>query len=147
MSSSWIITRNTKKSGKRYRVLFKLGGRESKTTHGGQFRTRGEALNRKRYIDGELSAMRVPCLNFAVAETPTAPMLAEACEAWLASRVDVVDGTRDMHRSALGRIWIGAPHLRNRRVDELTVEGVTALSEALVEKKYARARIQRRREA
>jgi hypothetical protein len=50
--SSWIITRPTKGGGKRYRVRFRLGGREAPHLYGGSFPTRAEALTRKRYIDG-----------------------------------------------------------------------------------------------
>lgn len=49
-------------------------------------------------------------------------MLEEASEAWRASRVDVDEETRNMHRSAFVRIFKVKPALRAWRVDEPRVE-------------------------
>ena len=53
MPSSWIVTRPTKDGGKRYRVEYRLGGRESATRYGGSFRRkrrrdRAKAMGRRR---------------------------------------------------------------------------------------------------
>ena len=55
------------------------------------------------------------------------PTLAEAAEAWRASRVDVAEQTGNMHRSAFARIFKVRPGLHGRRVDELTVDDVAEL--------------------
>jgi hypothetical protein len=59
MSSAWIEKRATG-SGVRYRVKYRVGGRESKALYGGTFRTMKEAKQRRDWINGELSSMRVP---------------------------------------------------------------------------------------
>ncbi len=48
MPSAWITTRRTKGGAKRYRVAYRLGGRESQIRYGGTFRTGREATTRKR---------------------------------------------------------------------------------------------------
>jgi hypothetical protein len=62
MPSSWIVRRESA-SGPRYLVRFRVGGRESAQQYGGSFRRQEDARARKRYIDGELAALRVPDLN------------------------------------------------------------------------------------
>jgi integrase len=126
VASSWITTRVTRAGEKRYRVEFRLGGREAPTRYGGSFRTKREADGRKRWISGELAARRVPDLESL--ETGSALTVAEACERWRASRVDVTESTRVLHRVALARV---VPVLGSRRVDELTGEDVAHLIETL----------------
>jgi hypothetical protein len=99
MASSWIITRATKAGEKRYRVEFRLGGRESATRYGGSFRTKRQADGRRRWIDGELAARRVPVLR-SLEQERRAPTLAEAAKGWRDSRVDVAEQTANMYRSA-----------------------------------------------
>jgi integrase len=123
MASSWIITRTTKAGEKRYRVEYRLGGRDSATRYGGSFRTKREADERRRWIDGELAARRVPDLR-PFAPATHAPTVAEAVRRWRDSRVDVSEGTRVLHRVALARVL---PVLGSRRVDELTVDDVNAM--------------------
>jgi hypothetical protein len=106
--SVWIRTRATKDGGRRYRVEFRLGGRESK-------------------IQGGLAARRVPDITLLKGDPTKTPTLVEAAEAWRASRVDVGEQTANMHRSSIGRIFKIAPHLRTRRIAELEVDDVTAL--------------------
>lgn len=144
MASSWIIARPTRKGGKRYRVRFRLGGREAQHQYGGSFPTRGEALTRKRFIDGELAAGRVPVLDFAGAEERLAPTLAEACEAWRATRIDVTEGTRTLHRVALDRVLdrLG----RSVRIDVITAEEIAAMAAAMAEH-YTRETIKKSRDA
>ena len=122
MPSSWMIIRTTKAGGKRYRVEYRLGGRESATRYGGSFRTKREADERRRWIDGELAGRRVPDLRSLVLER-RAPTLAQAYESWQASRVDVSPATATYQRSAIRR----AKALLGRRVDEITPADVAAL--------------------
>src|SRR5689334_11968948 len=98
MASSWVERRPSKK-GTRYRVRYKLGGRESRAKYGGSFGTMREARLRCQWIDGELAAMRVPDLS-TLAGPKDAPTLSEVAEKWRASRVDVRQSTLVQHRVA-----------------------------------------------
>jgi hypothetical protein len=112
-----------KGSQPRYRVRYRLGGRESTRRYAGSFRTKREALARAAWVAGELAAMRVPDLTLLEAG-PAAPTVEQACERWRKGRVDVADGTRVLHRVALGRV---VSVLGQRRLDQLTVEDVNKL--------------------
>src|SRR6266542_3751435 len=94
MPGSWIVTRVTKEGGKRYLVRYRLGGRESAQRYAGSFRTRAEALERRRWLDGELAAMRVPDLSRLDSQPVRAPTLADAVAAYRASRIDIAEATR-----------------------------------------------------
>jgi hypothetical protein len=125
--SVWIRTRATKDGGRRYRVEFRLGGRESKIQYVGSFKTRREAPICKAWVGGGLAARRVPDITLLKGDPTKTPTLVEAAEASRASRVDVGEQTANMHRSSIGRIFKIAPHLRTRRIAELEVDDVTAL--------------------
>jgi hypothetical protein len=88
------------------------------------FKTKREADERKRWIGGELAARRVPNLQSFDTTNPGSVTVADACEAWRASRVDVSEATRVLHRVALGRV---VPLLGTRPVDEVSVEHVNAM--------------------
>jgi integrase len=92
--SSWIVTRAIPGGGKRYLVRYRLGGRESAQRYGGSFRTRAEALERRRWIAGELAAMRVPDFSTLDREPARSPTLSAAVAAYRASRIDVAEATR-----------------------------------------------------
>jgi integrase len=119
MPSVWLSPRSTKQ-GKRFRVLYRLGGRESVPRYGGSFGTQREALARKAWIAGELAAMRVPDLRPA-AESVTVKQLAER---WQASRVDVSEGTVQTYRVALGRLL---PRLGDQLVERIDAQTVADL--------------------
>jgi integrase len=104
VSSSWIVTRPTRDGGKRYLVRYRLGGRESAQRYAGSFRTRAEALERRRWLYGELAAMRVPDLSAISREPGRAPTLAEAIAAYRASRIDVAENTQVNIGTALSMI-------------------------------------------
>jgi hypothetical protein len=118
MASSWIVTRPMKGGGKRYRVMFRIGGRESSPRYAGSFRTQREALERRRWVDGELAAMRVPDLSL-LAEPAAAPTLAEVAQRWAESRVDVSENTRLQHRSAIRAML---PLIGTKPIDQVTVD-------------------------
>ena len=124
MASAWITTRTTPAGTKRYRVMFRVGGRESAPRYAGSFATKREALARKTWVLGELAAMRIPDLATLDQEPDIAPTLTDAAERWRESRVDVAEGTRVLHRVALDRVL---PLLGHRHVDELTVDDVNAV--------------------
>jgi hypothetical protein len=147
VASCWLVTRTTKHGERRYRVEYRLGGREAPTRYAGSFRTKLEANLRKSWITGELAALRVPDLTRLTPDRPNAPALVAAADTWRASRVDVVEQTRNMHRSAVGRIFRVAPKMRGRRVDELTVDEVAELIAALVAAGYKRETIKKSRDA
>lgn len=143
MASVWITTRTTSAGGKRYRVEFRLGGRESTKRYAGSFTTKRDANTRAAWVRGELAALRVP--DLALMDRPTLPTLAEAAERWRESRVDVDEQTGNMHRSALVRMFKVAPHLRGRRLDQLTVDDATGLVAALAANTYKRETIRKTR--
>jgi integrase len=121
MASAWITKRSTSKGAARYRVRYRLGGREAPTLDAGSFKTRREADTRRRYVEGEIAALRVPDLGLMVA---AAPILTEASDRWRASRVDVSEATRVLHRVAMKRV---TDVLGSRRVDDLTAADVADL--------------------
>lgn len=146
MPGSWILTRHGSScssrekrtdgtsppcncgSAKRHRVLYRLGGRETPHLYGGSFKTKSEAVTRKRWIDGELAAMRPPDLTVLAVEPVAAPTVEQACDVWRASRHDVAEATRVLHRVALGRV---VPILGHLRVDEISEADVVRMVEEL----------------
>lgn len=139
MASSWIEARATEDGGKRWRVLFRVGGRESVKRYAGTFATKREALARRAWVTGELAAMRVPDLT-NLAEPPPAPTVAETAQRWQASRVDVRESTKVQHRTALGRVL---PLLGSRPIDKLTPADVADLVSALAGEGKARESIRK----
>jgi integrase len=123
MPSVWVTTRRTSDGGKRYRVEFRLGGRESRKRYGGSFRTLREATARKQFIGGELAALRVPDLSLQVAAAK-APTLREAAGAWRASRIDVSEGTKVQHRTSV-QLMLNALG-PGTRVDQISAADVSA---------------------
>jgi hypothetical protein len=119
--SVWITTRATARGGKRYRVMYRLGGRESAPRYGGSFRTKREALARKAWLTGELAALGVPNLR---PEDAAAATLRSVAASWLASRVDVAPGTLATYRIALARIL---PRLDDQAINRLDAQMVAAL--------------------
>jgi hypothetical protein len=124
VASCWITTRTTPAGARRFRVEFRLGGREAPTRYGGSFKTKHEALERRKWITGELAARRVPDLTPLTRQVVDAPTLAEAAKRWQASRVDTAENTKLQHRSAVRAML---PILGARRVDTLTTSDVSDL--------------------
>jgi integrase len=104
MPSSWIITRDSAAGVRRYLVRYRLGGAESRQRYAGSFRTKTEALARKRYVDGCLARLELPDMHVLEREPVAARTLATAAEAWRASRVDVSEGTMQTYRVAISRL-------------------------------------------
>jgi integrase len=131
--SVWIETRVSRDTGaKRYRVEFRPGGRDSKPQYAGSFKTKQEALARRRWIKDELAAGRFPDLAAlrGLVEPERAPTVAVACDRWRAERIDVAESTRVLHRVALGRV---VPILGEMRVDEVGETDVQRLVAQLAE--------------
>jgi integrase len=96
------------------------------------------ATLRAAAIERALAEGRLPDLRIAECEQVQKRTLADAAEVWRASRVDVVEQTGNMHRSGFARIFKVAPTLRERHVDELTVDEVTDLVAKLAAAGYKR---------
>jgi integrase len=142
MASVWIRAVTTQGGSRRYRVGYQRGGRGSSVRYGGSFRTKAEARARKAYIASELAAMRDPELR--IVAKPTAPTLPDACDAWRASRIDVVEGTRTLHGVALARVL--KTDLRRKRIDAITVDDVVQMVAALVAAGHKRETIKKSRD-
>ena len=134
MASAWIVRRTTKNGGNRYRVEFRLGGRESASRYAGSFKRKTEAETRKRWVLGELAAMRV-LDRTSIVEPPAAPLFPEAADIWRGSRIDVVESTGVVHRVAIARVFRVRPAWRNKRVDAFDHNDVIDLIGALVDKR------------
>src|SRR5947209_13704089 len=103
MPSAWIEKRTTAAGKTRYRVEYRLGGRESASRYAGSFSTQREALIRKAFVAGELAAGHVPNIDLVGTATSVATVRTLA-ERWKASRVDVAAGTLQTYEVALGRL-------------------------------------------
>jgi integrase len=101
--SSLSIRRRETKSGHRFQVRYRLGGRGYPVVHGGSFETLKEARTRRDLIAGELAAGRNPADVLRVMLTPPVPTL--TLERWrdrfIASRIDVDANTIANYRSGL----------------------------------------------
>jgi integrase len=120
MPSAWV-DRVKVKGGTRYRVRYRVGGREDNPRRAGAFRTLREANKRRDWVAGELAAMRVPDLNLVAATTET---FRELAERWRESRVDVSAGTLQTYNVALGRLL---PRWGTKFVEEITPQAVAGL--------------------
>jgi integrase len=123
MASVWLRKRPTKAGNTRYRVEYRVGGRESRPRYAGSFPTKREALARKAWVAGELANMRVPN-GSALLEPAAAPLLHDVAKRWQESRVDVRESTTIQHRTALGRVL---PILGSRPIDRITTADVAGL--------------------
>jgi integrase len=119
MASCWVTRRQTKEGATRYRVEFRVGGRESRTRYAGSFRTMREAKARRDYVVGEFASLRIPDVHLAA--PAGAETLKAVAERWKASRVDVAEGTMQTYRVALGRLL---PRLGDTPIDKLDAQTV-----------------------
>jgi integrase len=138
MASAWIAKRPTKDGKPRYRVFFRVGGRESVPRHAGTFKRKEDAQRRKNWVIGELAAMRVPDLS-TLAEPEPVARFAEMAARWQASRVDVRASTAIQHRTALRRCG-PIDHLP---IDKITPAEVAGLVAKLAEEGKARESIRK----
>jgi integrase len=122
MASTWIarVERNGKVS---FRVMYRLGGRESSPKHAGVFRTQREAKTRRDWVAGELAALRVPDLRL-VTSTEATLTVRRLADEWKQSRVDVSRGTMQTYDVCLGRIL---PRLGTEPVSSVDAKRVGAL--------------------
>lgn len=106
MSPVRIVTR-TVKSGKRFIVYYRRGGRGWPDEYGGSFRTQKEAKIRRDLIAGELAAARDPRALIEQIRTPPAPgpSLEQRWNEYMASRIDVGEKAKRQYRNARDR-WL-----------------------------------------
>lgn len=103
--ASVSIRRRAGKTGARFQVRYRLGGRGWPLVNGGTFKTRREAETRRAFIGGELAAGRNPADALrAVTERPPVRALSPLAKAWKASRVDVASATAASYEIHLLRI-------------------------------------------
>ena len=102
MPSLTITTRKTR-SGSRYVVRYRLGGRAYPLEHGGSFKTLREAKARSDLIGGELAAGRNPRDLLGAMRTEPVPALTLARwrDRFIESRIDADNNTKKNYRSAL----------------------------------------------
>jgi integrase len=124
MASSRIRRRVTSSGETRYRVVYRLGGRESTERYGGSFPTKTLALKRKAWIDGELAYGRVPALDLVDMQAVALPTVREVAGQWRASRIDVSAGTAQTYATNLDRVL---PTLGSAVAAEVTAADVAAL--------------------
>jgi integrase len=150
VGSAWIQSYTVKDGSIRYRVRFRLGGREAPVLHGGSFKTRREARDRRDWIAGELAGRRVPDLGPLVDPVsepePARPMLREATRAWRDSRIDVGEGTRTNDRVNTERVFTHDPGLADLPLDELDQERWARIFAELAPN-YRRGTLKKSREA
>jgi integrase len=138
VASTWIERRHGK-TGVRFRVEYRVGGRESRPRYAGSFKTKREALIQKAWVAGELAALRVP--DLAALKAPiAAPTLSDAARRWQESRIDVRETTRLQHRTALRRVL---PIIGPLRVDEITPATVAGIVASLAAEGKARESIRK----
>jgi integrase len=145
MASVWIRERPTKSGDKRWHVEYRPGGRDARPGFAGSFKTKRLATIRAAFVESELAAGRRPKLELH--EPEPSPTLAAAADTWRATRVDVAEQTRKMHRSDLARVFTAQPALRSKRIDELMVDDVAAVVAKLAEQGYKRETIKKSRDA
>jgi integrase len=105
VSPATIRRRTTATGARRFDVRYRLGGRGYPVLHGGTFPTLKEARQRRDMIAGEIASGRDPRLVLdALGRRADPRTLAGAYEAFIASRVDVTEKTREGYRHALQRL-------------------------------------------
>jgi integrase len=124
--ASVSIRRRETKSGTRFQVRYRLGGRTYPLQHGGSFQTMKEARARRDLIGGELAAGRNPADVLQVLrEQPQRHV--RTIEAWglkfLASRIDIDSNTSKNYRSALKKV---GEQFGDRDPATITVDEVAA---------------------
>jgi integrase len=104
MPSLYITTRQTK-TGPRYIVRFRLGGRAYPVQDGGHFKTLKEAKARRAVIAGELSAGRNPAETLRALLDAPGPTITVARwkDKFLDSRIDVDANTKRLYGFALDK--------------------------------------------
>jgi integrase len=120
--SSVSIRRRESKSGARFQVRYRLGGRAYPLVHGGSFPTLKEARARRDFVAGELAANRNPADSLRVtANREPRRTFKQWAEAYKKSRVDIGAETLKNMESHLLRL---NPTFGDRDPSRITVADV-----------------------
>jgi integrase len=131
MASLVITTRRTK-SGPRYHVRFRLGGRSYPLVHAGSFRTLKEAKARRDLVAGEIAHGRNPAdVLRTMVEAPTVRTFADLYDEFTTSRVDVSEATKENYKTHRIRL---VELLSDRDPTSITWQDVQAVVTTLSEK-------------
>lgn len=149
MSSAWIRTRDTQKSGRRYQVLYRRGGRSFKLETAGTFKTLKDARARRDVVAGWLAAGVNPQVELDRLQAPALERLTLATWAvrYEKSRVDFADETIKNVRSHIKRITdsslAGKPAeaITHGDVQELVVEWRETLKPSSIKRYIATLRL------
>lgn len=105
--SVYVVRRTTRAGEPRWLVRWQRG-RYARQVHLGSFRTRREADARAEWARMKIAAGVAPTLDELARDLDQAPApptsVADAVDAWIASRVDVAESTRQTYRSLALRI-------------------------------------------
>jgi integrase len=104
--ASASITARRRRTGLRYVVRYRLGGRAYPIEHGGSFKTLREARARRDFIAGELAAGRNPAeaLSALTAQETPRRTFRQWADSYEKSRLDVGERTRAVIRSHFKKI-------------------------------------------
>jgi hypothetical protein len=105
LSPSAFITTRATKSGPRHVVRYRLGGRYTKLTHAGSFKTMRDARARRDFIAGEIAAGRDPAVALRALETPAIIVDFDTVFGqFIETRVDVAKSTRALYEAHAKRL-------------------------------------------
>lgn len=129
MSPAHIKTRVTK-SGKRYYVYYRRGGRDTSMQYAGSFKRRADAVTRRDLVGGWLAASLDPKKMLAELAAPARTSgLEERWNAYIPSRVDVGEKAQRQYRNARDR-WLpilGADRDPSTVTADDVIEGISEL--------------------
>lgn len=97
------IRARTVTAGRRFDVIYRRGGRYTKLEHAGTFKTRREALLRKRVVEDWLAQAKDPRVELARYLEPTLTV-GQAGEQWLRGRRSIALSTFEEYRRRVARI-------------------------------------------
>jgi hypothetical protein len=120
VASVWIRSRPTKAGEARYRVEYRVGGRDTPTQFAGSFRTKRLATVRAAWVERELAELRVPDLTITDAEAMS-PTFEVAAQQWLDARIEVANGTKIQNRTSINR---ALKVIGNKRLEDLDAHDV-----------------------
>jgi len=105
VSPTAYLTERTTKSGARWVVRFRLGGRETPLVHAGSFRSKQDATRRRDFITSEIASGRNPAQSLREMQTPTIrATLAERFTEFAKSRIDVGQKAQNQYRNGGARL-------------------------------------------
>ena len=139
MGSAWIQKRKRKK-GHSFRVLYRLGGRDFPVLYAASFNTAREASYFISRLRDEI-AKGIDRFDLApligATKQKEIPLLPDAATDWGAAKHNVIETTREQHRSDLARVYKVRPEFRKLRLDQITVDKAVDLLAGMIEEEYA----------